>query len=247
MSARAQAEQNGGAPAARGETLIEEHLSLVHGIARRLLQASRVDAELDDLVSSGTVGLIEAARNFDPERGIAFSTFAVPRIRGAMLDDLRKQDHVPRSVRKRLRELAQAESRLRSRLHRPPKEQEVAGELEITVQELRKWRREIHGAERLSLEEPIDDDEGRTPRQLLPTAEGEEEIAGRLARKEELEILSRELQSLTERERLILSLYYFEELKLREIAEVVGGSQSRISQIRGGAVEKLRARMEGIR
>ncbi len=230
------------------EQLLSDNLRLVHHVARQLVRSRHSEADLDDLVSAGTIGLINAIDNFDPSRGLRFSTFAAPRIRGAILDDLRKRDHVPRSVRRKQRELARARETLAAELDRDPTEEEIADALGVDVEKVWRWRREAEYASRVSLDQPTgtSDGIGVTPEELLAGGldDGPDSVVNR---SEEVDILREEILSLKDQERLVLSLYYFEELKLHEIATILGVSESRVSQIRTKAIGNLRDRLRGLR
>ena len=239
--------QEGSDPAARDE-LLTSNIRLVHHVARQLIRTSRVDVEFDDLVSAGTIGLINAIDNFDASRGLAFSTFAAPRIRGAILDDLRRRDHVPRSVRRKQRDLARAREALSGRLDRLPSDEELADEMGVSLEKLWRWQREAEYASRISLDQPTEGSSGAgaTVEELLAGAEGTE-IEALINRDEEIQVLRDEILNLKEQERLVLSLYYFEELKLREIASILGVTESRVSQIRSKAISNLRVRLGALR
>ncbi|RMH17416.1 MAG: sigma-70 family RNA polymerase sigma factor, partial [Gemmatimonadetes bacterium] len=178
----------------------------------------------------------------------AFSTFAAPRIRGAILDDLRRRDHVPRSTRRRQREMARAREELAAALTREPSDEELAEALGIDLETLWSWKQDCEQAGWLSLDQPLDSREGRSMRaqEILPGEDGEE-IEEELNIAQEADVLREEILKLNEQERTVLSLYYFEELKLREIAEVLGVTESRISQIRWKAIKRLRERMGHLR
>ncbi len=242
-----EAAQSGRDPQAR-EQLMMRHIALVHHVARQLMRSTSVDAEFDDLVSAGTIGLMNAIDNFDPSRGLAFSTFAAPRIRGSVLDDLRRRDHAPRSIRKKQRSIARAREKLSHELNRLPTDEELAAELEIDVETLWRWRHDVERTARVSLDQPTETHGGQktTPGETIVGEEGTE-AEDRVNREEEIRILREEIQQLKEQERIVLSLYYFEELKLHEIAKVLGVTESRISQIRTKALKNLRARLEHLR
>ena len=202
------------------------------------------EIEFEELVSAGTMGLIDAIEKFEPERGLAFSTFAVPRIRGAILDELRRLDAVSRTVRRKQRDVDGAREELTARLGRVPNDQELADELDVDLETLWRWHREMERAVQVSLDTPAGDEEtgqgtlvdilvdneAATPEQILDA-------------QEEVEILKREIAALDTQERTVLGLYYYEELKLREIAEVLDLTVSRISQIRTKALKTLRGRL----
>jgi len=230
------------------ERLLAFHLRLVHHVARKLARTLSVDAELDDLVSAGTIGLINAIENYDPTRGLAFSTFAAPRIRGAILDDLRRWDHVPRSVRRKQRQIAAAREALQNELNREPRPEETARELGIEVETYWRWEHDTQDAVHISLDRPLESREGTkvTPLDVLIGEDGEA-IEDDIAHREEVRILREEILRLRERDRLVITLYYFEELKLRQIAEILDLTESRVSQIRSKAVETLKDRMRRLR
>jgi RNA polymerase sigma factor for flagellar operon FliA len=222
------------------DALLRENLSLVHHVARQLARGLAADADIDELVSAGTMGLMSALEAFDVGRGLAFSTFAVPRIRGAILDELRRQDHVPRSVRRKTRSMAAARETLVRTLGRPPQMNEVAAELGVDAATFWRWQADVEGAVHVPLDRSATDRDGvaASPAEFL--GNGEELTDERLTREESVHLLREALLTLKDQERTVLSLYYFEELKAREIAEVMGVSESRISQIRSKALNQLR-------
>lgn len=230
------------------DQLLTKHLRLVHHVARQVMRSTRMDAEFDELVSAGAIGLMKAVERFEPERGLAFSTFAAPRIRGAILDDLRRRDHAPRSIRRKQREISSAREVLMTTLDRAPRDEETADEMGIDVEKLWQWRRETEQAVQISLDRPLDPASGRntTPEEILVSS-APDEIEERLSRTEEMEILREEILELKEQERIVLSLYYFEELQLHEIASVLGVTESRVSQIRSKAIKTLRSRLSRLR
>lgn len=229
------------------ERLIERHLPLVRYFARRLSATVGGSVEREELVSAGMLGLLDAVEAYEPERGYRFSTFAAPRIRGAMLDELRRRDEAPRSVRRRQRRLAETEERLAVRLNRPPRHGEVAEVLGVDAATLWRWKSDVARATRSSLEERVgrEEGEGRQLRDVITLEEAD--LDERLARRQEVERLRTELAALDERERLVLRLYDFQEMKLREIAELLEVTESRVSQIRTRAIGRLRDRMGGLR
>lgn len=198
--------------------------------------------ELPDLINTGVIGLIEAFANFDPTRGIKFETYAVPRIRGAILDELRSLDWVPRSTRAKSRELDRAVVELEGRFGRKPSHRELAKYMNITLDEFSTTLDDVSGATLLSLDEMIyrEDDNRQIPR--VETLEGAREysVLGEIEEMELRAYLSVAISNLTEQERLVIALYYYEELTLKEIGEVMQISESRVSQIHTKAVYKLR-------
>ena len=230
------------------EEQLNQHLGLVYHVARQLSRARAMDLELDELVSAGTIGLIEAFNNFDQSRGLAFSTFAAPRIRGAMLDEMRRQDHVPRSVRRRVRELSSATEALTREMGCVPEPALIARRMGVDLDTYFRWQWEGDGARFVPLERTA---EGATPGSRISTehieAAVEPEVDERLTHVEEVARLRTAIAALPPTERQVLSLYYFEDLKLAEIAQILGVSESRVSQIRGRAVLRLRDAMGNLR
>jgi RNA polymerase sigma factor for flagellar operon FliA len=236
-----------GDPAAR-EALLKEHLSLVHHVARHLSRSLAAPADFDELVSCGTIGLMSALDAFDVSRGLAFSTFAVPRIRGAILDELRRQDHVPRSIRRKTREIAAARETLTRIFGRAASDKEVAEHLGLDLETLWRWQADAESAVQVPLEHTTTDSDGNPQQVLEPlTNEAETQVDDEISRQQEYEILRNSLSSLKEQERIVLTLYYFEELKLHEIADVLELTESRVSQIRAKALGKLRVELAGFR
>jgi len=223
------------------DALLRENLSLVHHVARQLARSLAADADVDELVSAGTMGLMSALESFDVGRGLAFSTFAVPRIRGAILDELRRQDHVPRSVRRKTRGIATARETLTRALGRSPEMNEIAAELGVDAQTLWRWQADVEGAVHVPLDRGTTDHDSLSISPAEFIGNGDELTDERLSREEEVAMLRAALLGLKDQERTVLSLYYFEELKAREIAEVMCVSESRISQIRSKALTQLRA------
>lgn len=222
------------------DALLRENLSLVHHVARQLARGLATDADVDELVSAGTMGLMSALEAFDTSRGLAFSTFAVPRIRGAILDELRRQDHVPRSVRRKTRSIAAAREALTRRLGRTPDASEVAAELGVDAPTFWRWMSDVEGAVHVPLDGGTSDREDAFVFPAAYLGNGDETVDDRMTREEDVALLREAMLGLKDQERTVLSLYYFEELKAREIAEVMGVSESRISQIRSKALGQLR-------
>lgn len=225
-------------PASRDQ-LINDHIGLVHHVARRLYRQLSNEASLDDLVSAGAVGLINAADAFEPSRGLAFSTFALPRIRGAMLDDLRSQDNAPRSLRRRARELNAARESVAQRTAQPGTSREIADELGVDVEAVWELDADIAAAQHVSFDAPLadSDDPGEVVWQF---AADDEPIDAGIIRQETMAHVRTALEQLPPRERQALALYYFEELTQQQIAQVLGVTESRVSQLRGQAIARLR-------
>jgi RNA polymerase sigma factor for flagellar operon FliA len=229
-------------PSARRQ-LLELYIGLVHHVAREISRRTKA-VELDDLVSAGTFGLIRALHSFDLSRGLAFSTYAVRRIRGAILDDLRSQDWAPRRVRVKARRLQVATTALECRLGRPPRPEEVAAQLEIDVSTYWRWRDDTASRTLVSYEVESGSDVGGT-RALQEMLEDRSASTPpeELGRQEDVKMLRDAIIRLPEKERTVMALYYYEELNQRQIAEVMHLTESRVSQIRAQALKRLRSRL----
>ena len=223
--------------------LLELYIGLVHHVAREISRRTTA-VELDDLVSAGTFGLMRALDTFDLSRGLAFSTYAVRRIRGAILDDLRSQDWAPRAVRVKARRLQVATTALECRLGRSPRPEEVADQLDIDVSTYWRWRDDTGSRTVVSYEGDPQGTAGGTTalREVLedPNASAPQQ---EFIRQEEVKILRAAIGRLPEKERTVMALYYYEELNQRQIAEVMHVTESRVSQIRNQALKRLRSRL----
>ena len=229
------------------DALLQDNLSLVHYVAKQLSRSLSADADPDEMVNIGTLGLMSALETFDSNRGLAFSTYAVPRIRGAILDELRRQDHVPRSIRRKTRDIAHAREALMRELGRSPRDAELAAHLGVDVETLWRWQADMERTVQVSLSstEGDRDDSGPSPIDFL-RASGES-ADERLQQEEQVAALRDAILLLKDQQRTVLSLYYFEELNAREIAEVLNISESRVSQIRSKALSQLRSIMRPLR
>ena len=192
--------------------------------------------ELDDLIQAGTIGLLDALKRFDANQGASFATFASQRIRGAMLDELRSRDWVPRRVRRNARALDETLRLLEQRLGRAPEEREIAAALGIDLAEYRQLLLDANGSQMVALDEMGEDEidaVSATSQALSPFAE--------LAEGRDRERLIKAIEALPEREKLLLALYYQEDLNLKEIGAVLGVSESRVCQLHSQAVARLRS------
>lgn len=227
------------------DLLITANISLVRQVAGRLSLQLPSYVELGDLESAGAVGLLHAVENYDPEQPAEFATYAQHRIRGAILDDLRAQDFAPRSLRAKAREIEQALFRLEGTLGREPTDDEVASTLGMERDAY--WRQlgEIRGMVLVSLDEPGIEADGsesdRLTRELPDPAPRDPFTAA--AFKERVQLLGEIIEGLPAQERLALTLYYFEELTMKEIGRVLDVSESRVSQIHASAILRMRARL----
>lgn len=234
--------QRSGDPEIR-RRLLGLYLPLVRSVAGRMAMGFPRSVDIQDLINTGVLGLSEAFKKFDPERGVKFETYAVPRIRGAILDELRALDWVPRSTRAKARNIDRATVSLENDHGRPPTEEELAQRLECTHGELLAAMGDVSNATILSLDEVIfHDEENRQAPRIESVEDKSEPSALKTALKAEMHsYLKVAISNLTEQEKLVIALYYFEELTLKEIGVVMTISESRVSQIHTKAVGKLRA------
>jgi RNA polymerase sigma factor FliA len=231
-----------GSPSAR-EHLIVHYSPLVKYVASRVATGLPANVEQADLVSYGIFGLIDALEKFDPAREIKFETYAIPRIRGAIIDELRSLDWVPRSVRYKAREVEKAYAELEARLKRAPSDAEIAGHLGVNLSELHDIVTQISFVTVAALEEVVsggaDRGESLSLLDTLADVGAMDPISG-LEGNEMRLMLSTAINSLSEREKIVITLYYFEGLTLAEIGEVLGVTESRVCQIHTKAVGLLR-------
>ena len=225
------------------QELLDKYVPLVRNVATRMALGFPRSVELNDLVSTGGVGLIEAFKNFDPDRGVKFETYAVPRIRGAILDELRALDWVPRSTRAKSRELERAYMELENIHGRKPEKDEIAKHMKISLSELHAALGDVSNTSIQSLDEVIyrEDDNRQVPRIETIVDHQTISILGDLEKKELKAFIGVAVERLTKQEKLVIALYYYEELTLKEIGEVMVISESRVSQIHTRAVSKLRS------
>ncbi|NLJ93104.1 MAG: RNA polymerase sigma factor FliA [Aeromonadales bacterium] len=223
----------------QGTSLVERHVGLVRRIAYHMLARLPDSVLVDDLIQSGMVGLLEAARNFDASKGASFETFAGIRIRGAMLDEIRRGDWVPRSVHKNSRQITEAIALIQKREGRNATDREVADELEVSLEEYHHMLKDSSNGKILEM----DEFESGIDNLVEPGAQGSNPYED-TAQQHFQTALSAQIKSLPEREALVLSLYYDEELNLKEIGEILEVSESRVSQIHSQAMHRLRAKMQ---
>ncbi len=230
------------------ERLVIAYSPLVKYVAGRMASGLPAHVEESDLISYGLVGLISAIQRFEPERDVKFETYAITRIKGAIIDELRSLDWVPRSVRARAREIEKANSRLEHRLQRAPTDEEMAAELEMTVDDFQDallqisnssvaaldelWTVSDASGDQVSLLDTLQDPDAPDPAHVMDMTDLKDRVADAIAR-------------LPEREKLVVALYYYENLTLREIGEVLGVTESRVSQLHTKAVLRLRSRLSG--
>ena len=231
--------RSAGDPEARAQ-LLARHLGLVHHVAREV--SRRIPSiEIGELVSAGALGLMKALDSFDLSRGLAFSTYAVLRIRGAILDDLRSRDSTPRSVRMKRRRIEAVAAALEAELGRSPSAKETAERLNVDLETFWKWRDTV-GSYSEADHPPAkgtrtsrDAENHADPSITLPSQQ--------LVESEHVAHLRRLISRLPEQQRKVLALYYYEELNLRQVGEVLRVSESRVSQIRSQALRRLKAEL----
>lgn len=224
------------------DALVTRHGLLVRRIAHHLVSRLPASVHIDDLLQAGMLGLLEAAQHYDPEQGASFETYAGIRIRGAMLDELRRYDWTPRSVHRKAREIAEAIRVIEMGKGRDARDSEVAAELKLSLPEYHQALQDSLACRVLSIEELLDSSgDAAWDHRSQPNAEPGET----LVRDNFATALGDAIASLPERERLILGLYYDDERNLREIGEILGITESRVCQIQGQALLRLRARLSG--
>jgi RNA polymerase sigma factor for flagellar operon FliA len=220
--------------------LVEKYLSLVSSIVARLAMTLPDHVDQDDLYSSGLVGLLQALRNYDPTCGASFETYARTRVRGAMLDELRKMDWVPRTVHEKARKIQAAMSQLEQKLGQVPTEAQMAKVLNLSIQEYGKLLNEIRPAAFICLDTVSSEDDSGDLYEVVANS-SEESPLEQISQRELKRVILARLKELPEMQRKVLALYYGEELHLREIAEAVGLTESRICQIHAQAIISIRA------
>jgi len=222
------------------ERLILEHLPQVRLIARRIHERLPDSVSLDDLISTGTIGLIAAIDRFDPKHNVKLKTYAEYKIRGAILDSLRGLDWAPRQQRKRSKQVEAAIASAEQKLHRMPTEEEIAAELKVSVEEYHEWLVDIRGVNLGSLEHSSPESGGHDLLKFV--SDTDENWPSLIVERRELQrLLAEAIEKMPPTERLVLSLYYHEELTLREISKVVKLHESRVSQLKSQAILRLRA------
>jgi RNA polymerase sigma factor for flagellar operon FliA len=219
--------------------VVERYAPLVKRIAHHLLLRMPSSVQVDDLIQSGMIGLLEAARKYDVSKGASFETYAGIRIRGSMLDEVRKGDWAPRSVHRKSRKVAEAIKAIEARTGSDAKDKDIAAELEIDLNAYYAILQDASGSRLFSFDDVMEGDDS-----AIETAAGE--LPGPcdgLQRDSFKSHLALAIDNLPPREKLVLALYYDEELNLKEIGEVIGVSESRVSQIHSQAAMRLRSRL----
>lgn len=223
----------------RSDELIRNHAPLVKRIAHHLLARLPASVQVDDLIQAGMIGLLEASRKYEISKGASFETYAGIRIRGAMMDEIRKGDWVPRSVHRNARRIAEAIKAIEDREGRDAQDEEIAYELNMTLDEYFSCLRDSNGGKLFSYEELSEQGEVSVDQYTDDSASPANSVVNEAFKAS----LVKEIDSLPERERMVLSLYYEEELNLKEIGLVLSVSESRVSQILAQTALKLRSRL----
>ncbi|QOC21188.1 RNA polymerase sigma factor FliA [Wenzhouxiangella sp. AB-CW3] len=224
------------------DDLVERYAHLVRRIAYHLVGRLPASVEVNDLMQAGMIGLIEAAGKYTGDRGASFETYAGIRIRGAMLDELRRTDWVPRSVHRKVRDMVETIRQLEARLGRRVRDTEIAEEMGLGLDEYHRIAAEAATCRMFSMDElsPVDSEESPLPGDEKSPEEG-------LEAQDIEKALAHAIETLPDREKLVMSLYYSDELNLREIGEVMGVSESRICQLHGQSLARLRADLADLR
>lgn len=225
--------------------LILEYAPLVKLLANRLAMRVPPSVSLDDLISAGTMGLLDAVDRFDPTRDVKFKTYAEFRIRGAMLDELRSLDWVPRSTRKKIHDMEKAILAVEAKKNRPAEDAEIAEQMGIDINTYYTILNTARGIELLSLDGYIKDekDNSESKKSFKSLIQGKGDPGNEIMVSELKKVVSNAIRTLTQKEQMVISLYYYDELTLREIGEVMGLTESRISQIHTKAIIKMRTKL----
>ena len=226
------------------ERMMIEQMPAVRWMARRIHERLPQHVDLEDLVSAGTLGLLDAFKKYDPARKVQFRSYAQFRIRGAILDSLRTLDWSPRDLRRKGRAVEESIRKLTAQYGRAPLEPEIAREMGLDLEDYQQLLGELKGLEIGTLHMERSEDSGEEELAYIPNSP-EEDPLFRCLRGEMKERLARAIDQLPERERLVVTLYYYEEMTMKEIGLVLGVVESRVSQIHSSAVVHLRARLAG--
>ena len=230
------------------EAIIMEYAPMIKYVASRIALRLPPHIEVDDLISVGVLGLMDAIGKYDPNRGAKFKTYAEFRVRGAILDELRSMDWVPRSVRQKATSVDAVVQKLQAKLGRPPSDEEVAGEMGVSLDEFFRTLNQTQNIPILSLEDLGIAKESGEQKSLLDCLAGKSDSdpQTQLRLNELKEIIAKAIDTLPEKERLMISLYYYEELTMKEIGEILSITESRVSQIHSKAVFRLRTKLKSL-
>ena len=228
------------------EELVERYAPLIKLVASRIIRRLPPQIELNDLINSGVLGLMDAIEKFDEGRDIKFETYAEFRIRGAILDELRSLDWVPRSIRQKIHELERTLESLEAKHQRPATDDELAHEMRINLEDYYDLLNQANGVALISFEDLGFTTDGNNRRNALEYIRDarEESLVGILNLKEIKSLVARAIEALPEKEKLVISMYYYDELTMKEIGMVLGITESRVSQIHNKAVLRLRGKLK---
>jgi len=220
------------------DALVKQYTPLVKRIAHHMIARLPASVQIDDLVQAGMMGLLDAASRFDEAQGIQFETFAAQRIRGSMLDELRESDWLPRSARKAQRDIDVATQKVQQRVRRAATEGEIANEMQVPLASYQQLLSDARGSQLVHIDELSGEDDESFFERNLP--DERDEPSAKLADKRFRTALVAQIETLPEREKLMMGLYYEEELNFREIAAILGVTESRVCQMHSQAVSRLR-------
>lgn len=227
------------------EKTVLDNLNIVRIIASKMHSRLPAGIELDDLIHTGILGLIDAVKKYDPTKGTRFATYASLRIKGAILDELRNLDWASRSLRQKIKDVECAFETLEIKLGRPPKEEEVAESLDMSVTEFQKLLNESKGVGIGVFRIEMEDEANITDRKILKYFTDDENVSPdmMMEKKEMTDLISSFIKELPEKEQLVLNLYYLDDLNLKEVGKILDLTESRISQIRTTAILRLRSKL----
>ncbi|MFO7580510.1 MAG: RNA polymerase sigma factor FliA [Nitrosomonas halophila] len=225
------------------EQFIIEYTPLVKRIAHHMMAKLPASVMVDDLIQAGMIGLMDAISRYEGSYGRQFESYAAQRIRGSILDELRDADWLPRSLRKKMRQIEAAIRALEQRLDHPPSEQELADELNISLEEYQSALQDARGGQLIYYEDFQEDEEDHFLDRLCGNRENEP--LDHLLEKNLRELLIEAIEHLPPREKMVMGMHYEQEMNLREIGEVLGVSESRVCQLNAQAIARLRARLRG--
>ena len=229
------------------DQLITDYAPLIRFVAQRIAARLPSNIDIDDLISAGVIGLMDAIEKYDPTRDNKFKTYAEFRIRGAILDELRSQDWVPRSVRDKAKKIERAFSELEQKLGRTASTKELSESLGITLDEYYEMVSKVKAVTMLSIDELVGPGQN-DKKSLLDSLENSKSANpfSQLKNKDVRDVLTKHIGELPEKQQLVLSLYYFEELNLKEIGKILEVTESRVSQLHTQAVEKLKQKLKDV-
>jgi RNA polymerase sigma factor for flagellar operon FliA len=228
-------------PAER-EALIIEHLSLIRHVAHRVATRLPSSVEIGDLVNAGVIGLLDAVEKFEPERGVKFKTYAELRVRGAIIDSLRNLDWAPRSLRRRGRDLERVYGELEQKLGRPASDEEVSEALGENLEDLHALLDQLNGLSIGSFDDSFQQEDNEAIINYYPD-DGANDPHMQFEAAELTDMMAKAIDTLPEKERMVLSLYYYEELTMKEIGSILGVNESRVSQLHSKATLRLRSKL----